>query len=140
MEKFKKIIVLMMISITATGLIGCGNIKSSLDKQVNKLDKIFQEFAESIPSEISSDFYKEKIEETEEIVSKVKSIKTETKQEENYRDSIVETGNLIIELNKFAKSNYILESNNILERHVIYTQVEEYLKKIKETKAMKSFD
>ena len=140
MEKFKKIIVLMMISITATGLIGCGNIKSSLDKQVNKLDKIFQEFAESIPSEISSDFYKEKIEETEEIVSKVKSIKTETKQEENYRDSIAETGNLIIELNKFAKSNYILESNNILERHVIYTQVEEYLKKIKETKAMKSFD
>ena len=140
MEKFKKIIVLMMISITATGLIGCGNIKSSLDKQVNKLDKISQEFAESIPSEISSDFYKEKIEETEEIVSKVKSIKTETKQEENYRDSIAETGNLIIELNKFAKSNYILESNNILERHVIYTQVEEYLKKIKETKAMKSFD
>ena len=134
MEKFKKIIVLMMISITATGLIGCGNIKSSLDKQVNKLDKIFQEFAESIPSEISSDFYKEKIEETKEIVSKVKSIKTETIQEENYRDSIAETGNLIIELNKLAKSD------NILELHVIYTQVEEYLKKIKETKAMKSFD
>ena len=131
MEKFKKIIVLMMISITATGLIGCGNIKSSLDKQVNKLDKIFQEFAESIPSEISSDFYKEKIEETEEIVSKVKSIKTETKQEENYRDSIVETGNLIIELNKLAKSN------NFVEKYVIYTQVEECLKIIKAMKSEK---
>ena len=140
MKNLKKLLILMMVSLLSIGLVGCGNIKSSLDKQVNKLDKIFQEFAESIPSEISSDFYEEKIEETEEIVSKVKSIKTETKQEENYRDSIVETGNLIIELNKFAKSNYILESNNILERHVIYTQVEEYLKKIKETKAMKSFD
>ena len=134
MEKFKKIIVLMMISITATGLIGCGNIKSSLDKQVNKLDKIFQEFAESIPSEISSDFYKEKIEETEEIVRKVKSIKTETKREENYRDSIAETGNLIIELNKLAK---IDNFNNFVERNLIYTQVEECLKIIK---AMKSFD
>ena len=132
MEKFKKIIVLMMISITATGLIGCGNIKSSLDKQVNKLDKIFQEFAESIPSEISSDFYKEKIEETEEIVSKVKSIKNEKKQEENYRDSIAETGNLIIELNKLAK---IDNFNNFVERNLIYTQVKECLKIIK---AMKS--
>ena len=132
MEKFKKIIVLMMISITATGLIGCGNIKSSLDKQVNKLDKIFQEFAESIPSEISSDFYKEKIEETEEIVRKVKSIKTETKREENYRDSIAETGNLIIELNKLAK---IDNFNNFVERNLIYTQVKECLKIIK---AMKS--
>ena len=121
----------MMISITATGLIGCGNIKSSLDKQVNKLDKIFQEFAESIPSEISSDFYEEKIEETEEIVSKVKSIKTETKQEENYRDSIVETRNLIIELNKLAKSN------NFVEKYVIYTQVEECLKIIKAMKSEK---
>ena len=134
MEKFKKIIVLMMISITATGLIGCGNIKSSLDKQVNKLDKIFQEFAESIPSEISSDFYEEKIEETEEIVRKVKSIKTETKREENYRDSIAETGNLIIELNKLAK---IDNFNNFVERNLIYTQVKECLKIIK---AMKSFD
>ena len=134
MEKFKKIIVLMMISITATGLIGCGNIKSSLDKQVNKLDKIFQEFAESIPSEISSDFYKEKIEETEEIVRKVKSIKTETKREENYRDSIAETGNLIIELNKLAKSDTF---NNFVEGNLIYTHVEECLKILK---AMKSFD
>ena len=134
MEKFKKIIVLMMISITATGLIGCGNIKSSLDKQVNKLDKIFQEYAESIPSETSSDFYEEKIEETEEIVRKVKSIKTETKREENYRDSIAETGNLIIELNKLAK---IDNFNNFVEQNLIYTQVEECLKIIK---AMKSFD
>ena len=134
MEKFKKIIVLMMISITATGLIGCGNIKSSLDKQVDKLDKIFQEYAESIPSETSSDFYEEKIEETEEIVRKVKSIKTETKREENYRDSIAETGNLIIELNKLAK---IDNFNNFVEQNLIYTQVEECLKIIK---AMKSFD
>lgn len=132
MEKFKKIIVLMMISITATGLIGCGNIKSSLDKQVDKLDKIFQEYAESIPSETSSDFYEEKIEETEEIVRKVKSIKTETKREENYRDSIAETGNLIIELNKLAKSDTF---NNFVERNLIYTQVKECLKIIK---AMKS--
>lgn len=131
MEKFKKIIVLMMISITATGLIGCGNIKSSLDKQVDKLDKIFQEFGKSIPSEISSDFYEEKIEETEEIVRKVKSIKTETKREENYRDSIAETGNLIIELNKLAKNN------NVVEKFIVYTQVEECLKIIKD---MKSFD
>ena len=131
MEKFKKIIVLMMISITATGLIGCGNIKSSLDKQVDKLDKIFQEFGKSIPSEISSDFYEEKIEETEEIVRKVKSIKTETKREENYRDSIAETGNLIIELNKLAKNN------NVVEEYIVYTQVEECLKIIK---SMKSFD
>ena len=78
MKNLKKLLILMMVSLLSIGLVGCGNIKSSLDKQVNKLDKIFQEFAESIPSEISSDFYKEKIEETEEIVSKVKSIKTET--------------------------------------------------------------
>ena len=134
MKNLKKLLILMMVSLLSIGLVGCGNIKSSLDKQVNKLDKIFQEFAESIPSEISSDFYKEKIEETEEIVSKVKSIKTETKQEENYRDSIAETGNLIIELNKLAK---IDNFNNFVERNLIYTQVEECLKIIK---AMKSFD
>lgn len=134
MKNLKKLLILMMVSLLSIGLVGCGNIKSSLDKQVNKLDKIFQEFAESIPSEISSDFYKEKIEETEEIVSKVKSIKTETKQEENYRDSIAETGNLIIELNKLAK---IDNFNNFVERNLIYTQVKECLKIIK---AMKSFD
>ena len=62
------------------------------------------------------------------------SIKTETKREENYRDSIAETGNLIIELNKLAK---IDNFNNFVEGNLIYTQVKECLKIIKAMKSEK---